>query len=318
MRDLLAYLLFRLFSLAAHLAGRRGAVALGYLVGLGLAATDHRATRILRHMARAVGWRWARPLLKKYYEHLGLLAVEYARLDTYGPDRVREWMEPGVIGRLREILARGKGALFITGHLGNWELTGQALVAYGIPLRALYRPLKNPYLDRHVRRMRERHGMSVHGKEEGVRFVLRTLEAGEVSGILVDQNADRAGVYVPFFRELASTLPTAARLSRRTGSAVVPVSSYRLPGRTRHTLRIGPEVVAVNTGEGNEERDVLLTTYLCNRAIEDAIMDAPAQWIWVHRRWQHPPGPPEVAAWEEAARFLDETGGAGGGGSRNA
>ena len=152
--------------------------------------------------------------------------------------------------------------------------------------------------------------MDVHGKEAGARFILRTLKAGEVSGILVDQNADRAGVYVPFFGRLASTLPTAARMARRTGAPIVPVTTYRLPGRTRHTLRIGPEVVPVETGEANEERDVLLTTHLCNRAIEDAILEAPAQWVWVHRRWQHPPGAAEVAAWEEAARHLDDALGA--------
>ena len=310
MRDLLVYSLFRLFSLIARLAGRRGAVALGYLIGLGIAATDDRASRILRHMARAVGWRRARPLLKRYYEHLGLVAVEYMRLDAYTPETVREWMAPAGLDRFREALSRGKGVLLLTGHIGNWELLGQALVAYDIPLRALYRPLKNPYLDRHLRRMRERHGMDVHGKEAGARFILRTLKAGEVSGILVDQNADRAGVYVPFFGRLASTLPTAARMARRTGAPIVPVTTYRLPGRTRHTLRIGPEVVPVETGEANEERDVLLTTHLCNRAIEDAILEAPAQWVWVHRRWQHPPGAAEVAAWEEAARHLDDALGA--------
>ena len=306
MRDLLTYLLFRLLSLVAHLAGRRGAVALGRLLGLAIAATDYRTGRLLRHMSRAVGRRRAKSLLKKYHEHLGLLAVEYMRLDTYDPKCVREWMEPEGLDRFREILSRGKGIILLTGHLGNWEIGGQSLVAYGLPLRVLYRPLKNPYLDRHVRRVREWHGMSVHGKRAGVHFVLRTLKAGEVSGIFLDQNGGADGVYVPFFGELASTLPTAARISRRTGAPIVPMSSHRLPDRTRHTPRIGPEIVPVNTGKGNEERDVLVTTYLCNRAIEDAILEAPAQWIWAHRRWQHPPGEAEVAAWEEAARYLNE------------
>ena len=135
MRDLLVYSLFRLFSLIARLAGRRGAVALGYLIGLGIAATDDRASRILRHMARAVGRERARALLKRYYEHLGLVAVEYMRLDAYTPETVREWMAPAGLDRFREALSRGKGVLLLTGHIGNWELLGQALVAYDIPLR---------------------------------------------------------------------------------------------------------------------------------------------------------------------------------------
>ena len=269
-------------------------------------------------MARAVGWRRAKHLLKRYHEHIGLIGVECARLDTYDPERVREWMEPVGLERVHEALSRGKGVIFVMGHLGNWELTLLGLVAYGIPLGVLYRPLKNPYLDRYLRGARERGGVAVHGKEDGVRFVLRTVRAKEACGILIDQDAGSMGVHVPFFGKLASTLPTAARLARRIGSAVLPVTSYRLPGRTRHVLHIGPEIVPAKTGGKDDERDVLLTTCLCNRAIEEALLRAPAQWVWAHRRWRHRPGEAEVAAWEEAARHLDGISGAGGGGSHSA
>lgn len=308
MRDFFVYMLFRLFSLVCHLVGPRGAVAVGYLVGLGIAATDHRAARLLGHMARAVGWKRARNLLKRYHEHLGLIGVECARLDTYDPARVREWMEPVGLEKVREALARGKGVILVMGHLGNWELTLLGLVAYGIPLGVLYRPLKNRHLDRYLRGARERGGVAVHRKEDGVRFVLRTVRAKEACGILIDQDAGSMGVHVPFFGKLASTLPTAVRLARRTGSAILPVTSFRLPDRTRHMLHVGPEIVPVKTGGKtggrNDERDVLITTRLCNRAIEEAILEAPAQWVWAHRRWRHRPGEAEVAAWEEAARHL--------------
>lgn len=299
MRDFVVYVVFRTFALLCRALGARGSAALGYLLGLVIGLIETKRKRVLDHMANAFGRRRARELLPKYHEHLGLLVVEYARLYAFRGESFTDWIEPDGIERLKGIVARGAGVIGITGHLGSWELTGHCAASSGVPVHALYRPLRNRYLDRHLRRVRERSGMLVYEKRDAVRGMIRSLRAGKAVALLMDQDGSGLGVYVPFFGRLASTLPTAARIARRTGSAIVPVTCYRLPGRTRHRLRIGPEVEQADTGD--EERDVLVTTRRCNRALEQAILAHPAQWLWRHRRWRTRPGPEEARAWQAAS-----------------
>jgi KDO2-lipid IV(A) lauroyltransferase len=249
-------------------------------------------------MARAMGPRRARGLLPRYYEHLGLLIVEYARM--WNPLRrdFADWIAPDGIERLKAILATGRGAVCITGHLGNWELAGHCLAANGVALHALYRPLRNLYLDRHLRALREQSGMLVYEKRGALRRMIGVLRGGEAVGLLMDQDGGGMGAFVPFFGRPASTLPTAAMIARRTGAAILPVTCYRDRARAFHRLRIGPEVEQSSTGDA--ERDVLVTTRNCNRALEHAIMEHPAQWLWRHRRWNTLATPEALEKWRSA------------------
>ncbi|MHC4200700.1 MAG: lysophospholipid acyltransferase family protein [Planctomycetota bacterium] len=300
MRDFVVYVVFRTFALLCSALGVRGSAALGYLLGLVFGLVETKRRRVLDHMANAFGRSRARSLLPKYHEHLGLLVVELARLYTFRGESFTDWIEPEGVERLKEILAGGRGFIGITGHLGCWELAGHCVASSGVPVHALYRPLKNRYLDGNLRRVRERSGMLVYEKKDAVRGMIRALRAGKAVALLMDQDGSGLGVFVPFFGRLASTLPTAARIARRTGAAIVPVTCYRLPGRTRHALRIGPEVEQADTGD--EERDVLVTTRRCNRALEQAILEHSAQWLWRHRRWRTRPGAEQVSAWQVASR----------------
>jgi KDO2-lipid IV(A) lauroyltransferase len=295
-RDFVVYIVFRTFALLCRALGARGSAALGYLLGLVFGLFETKRKRVLDHMANAFGRRRALSLLPKYHEHLGLLVVEFARLYAFRREGLADWIEPDGIERLLKIMARGTGVIGITGHLGSWELTGYCAANSGVPVYALYRPLKNRFLDRHLRSVREHGGMLVYEKTDALRGMIRALRAGKAVALLMDQDGSGLGVYVPFFGRLASTLPTAARIARRTGSAIVPVTCYRLPGRTRHSLRIGPEVEQADTGD--DERDVLVTTRRCNRALEQAILEHPAQWLWRHRRWRTRPGVEQVSAWQ--------------------
>jgi KDO2-lipid IV(A) lauroyltransferase len=299
-RDLLAYLLIRALSCLCRVLGARGAAALGCLIGMGISLADDKRGRgrILRHMARALGPRRARDILPKYYENLGLLVVEYARMWTPRRSDFADWIAPDGAERVKAILDAGRGVICITGHLGFWELAGHCIAVNSGPMNALYRPLKNPYLDRHLRALREQSGMLVLEKRAAVRRMIRVLRAAETVGLLMDQDGSGMGVFVPFFGELASTLPTAVRIARRTGAAIVPTSCYRDRSRAFHRLRIGPEVEQADTGDA--ELDVLITTRNCNRALEEAILEHPAQWLWRHRRWQTRPTPEQERKWAEA------------------
>jgi len=309
MLDLLAYILFRVFSFACGVIGPRGSAGLGCLLGMGISLFDSARGRglILRNMTQALGPARARDYLPRYYEHIGLLVVEFARIWRPGRHDFTDRIAPDGIERLRAALASPEGALCITGHLGNWELCGQCLARNGVALHAVYKALKNPYLDGLLRRLRRDGGMLVHEKQAGARTMIRAVRKHETVGLMMDQDGSGVGVFVPFFGRIGSTLSIAAQIARRTGAKLVPVTSYRDRSRAFHRLRVGPEIEVADTGD--DARDILLTTRNCNRALERAILEHPAQWLWRHRRWQTRVRPEDVRSWEEASRAatVDET-----------
>ena len=301
LRHLAEYAALSALSLVCR-AGAGARVAAGRLVGFLLSVLDGRRARVLGNLSRAVGARRARDILPRYYEHLGMLVAEYAALSALRPGRIADWIEPRGAETLKAVAASGRGVIIMTGHVGNWELTGYALAGAGLPLSSLYRPPENPLLDARLKRVREACGMEVREKLDSALWAMRVLKSGRALGLLMDQDGGAGGVFVPFFGELASTLPAAARLARRTGAAIFPVTSARLPGGRRHILRVFPEVVGARTGD--EERDVLVTTRRCCAALERAILDRPAQWLWRHRRWQTRPRPEDLEAWDRARGFV--------------
>ena len=241
MKDLLIYAVFRALCAVCHLLGRSGSAGLGCLIGLACSMLDRRRGRIMANIARGFGRARAYGIAKRYYEHLGLILVEYAQLGRIDPGGLEAWIDAAAVGRVRDATASGRGVIIMTGHVGNWELTGYALTRSGVPLNSLYRPVGNEYLDRRLRRLRERIGQRTHGKLGSMRWSLEVLRRCEMLGLLVDQDGGRAGVFAPMFGRLASTLPTAAKLARKTGAAILPTASFRLRDRRQHRLVVGPD-----------------------------------------------------------------------------
>lgn len=306
MLDLLVYIIFRAFAVACRVLGARGSAGLGCLLGMALSLFDdgRGRERVFRNMARAVGPRRARNLLPKYYEHIGLLVVEFMRMIYPGRQDFTDRIAPDGIERLKAALASPDGALGITGHVGNWEIMGQCLARNGVPIHAIYRALKNPYLDNLLCRLRKEGGIVVHEKNAGARTMMRTVRQHETVGLMMDQDGSAAGVFVPFFTELGSTLSIGAHIALKTGAALIPFTSYRDRSRAFHRLVVGREIEVSDTGD--KELDVLITTRRCNRALEKMILAHPAQWLWRHRRWQTRARPEDVRKWEEASRACPE------------
>ena len=128
-----------------------------------------------------------------------------------------------------QAMAHGRGIFFLTGHFGNWELLAATHGLAGFGLSVVVRPLDNPYLDALIARARERSGLRAISKREAVQGVRAALARGECIGILLDQDAGRDGVFVPFLGHPASTSRALAVLAIKTRSPVVPAFIHRLP-----------------------------------------------------------------------------------------
>jgi KDO2-lipid IV(A) lauroyltransferase len=184
-------------------------------------------------------------------------------------------------------LARGKGVLFLTAHLGAWELSAFAHSLYGHPLNIVMRPLDNPYLDRLSREYRTMHGNKAVDKDFA-RGLISALRKGETVGVLMDTNMIASqGVFVDFFRMKACTASGAARVALKTDAAVVPGFTIWDPVLQKYRLRFDPAVELIRTN--NNDADVVANTAKFTKVIEEYVRRYPDQWLWVHRRWKTRP-----------------------------
>jgi len=191
-------------------------------------------------------------------------------------------------------LSRGKGVLFLTAHLGGWELGSFTHSLQGYPLHIVMRPLDNPYLDRLIRGYRTMHGNSTVDKDDFVRGLLAAMKAGQTVGILMDTNmTPPQGVFVDFFGIPACTASGLAKIALRTDAAVVPGFTVWDSSLRKYRLRFEPAVNLVRTG--NDDADVIANTASFTKIIEEFVRRYPDQWLWVHRRWKtRPEGQPSL------------------------
>jgi KDO2-lipid IV(A) lauroyltransferase len=180
---------------------------------------------------------------------------------------------------------RGKGVFILSAHLGYWEQVPVVIGLYRGPMHIVVRPADNPYLDREIAALRQRFGHELIPKRGAARRMIEVLRGAGRVGILIDQRVQRKeGIEVPFFGRPALTSPVLAKLSLRTGAAVVPVSLYPGPrGTWRFVAR-----PAILPPEGSADTDEAVAA-LTRRYLEDAEQDIrahPDQWLWMHRRWE--------------------------------
>jgi KDO2-lipid IV(A) lauroyltransferase len=191
--------------------------------------------------------------------------------------------------------------LLFSGHFGQWELTALMQGFVGLPLILITRPLDNPALERMLADLRSRSGNRVVHKRNAVREMVKALREGIGVAIVIDQDALKDGLFVPFFGRLASTTPTLARIALRTGAAIVP--TFSIP-REDGTYRVvyGPEVDVRKTGD--MDADAHRITAECTATIERWVRAYPEHWLWMHRRWKTPapPSPGEPALPDAAGR----------------
>jgi KDO2-lipid IV(A) lauroyltransferase len=229
----------------------------------------------------------AERIARAAYAHLGRVAVEAALLPLHGREHVLDFFEEAenwdLVARSR---AAGSGILFVTGHLGNWELAGAYVAARGIPVDAVARHQANPLFDRYLTRTRERIGMRIVHDERAVTQVPRAIRAGRAVAMLTDQEtAGLASTWVPFFGRPAKTLRGPAVFALRLGAPLIFGCALRQPsGRYRMSFE---EVPVERTGDLDADVDRIVAAY--TGTLERWVRRAPDQYFWHHRRWKYPP-----------------------------
>ncbi|MBX5495422.1 MAG: lysophospholipid acyltransferase family protein [Bryobacteraceae bacterium] len=223
-------------------------------------------------------------IVEGVFASIARMMVVFARFPQIHRGNIGEWIRYEGYEHVENARKRGKGVLFATAHLGNWELSAFAHAILSGPMHVVVRPLDNPYLDRLVSRYRSLSGNRLAEKKDFLRGILRALHDNEAVGILVDQNAGlNDGVFVDFFGLKASANPGFAKLAAKSGATVVPGFALWSETEGRYVLRFDPPIEI--TG------DPVVDTQRIQAHIESVIRRYPDQWLWIHRRWKtRPPG----------------------------
>ena len=217
-----------------------------------------------------------------------------ARLPRLNEGNINEWIAYEGFEHYRKAIEGDRGVIFLTAHLGCWELSSAAHALYGNPMHVMVRPLDNPYLDRLVDRRRTLFGNRTLRKQNAAKAVLTALRANQAVGILADQNAaGDDGVFVDFFGLSASSTKGVAQLAARSGAAVIPGFAFWNEEDGRYVLKFYPQVDLAESEDGSG--DAQENTRRFQAAIERAIREHPEQWLWIHRRWKRrPAGEPQL------------------------
>lgn len=237
-----------------------------------------------------------RKILRGVFISLGRLLAEIPKFSTYTRENVHRVAIYDGFENFERARARGKGVLFLTAHLGGWEIGSFVHSLYGNRLRVVMRRLDNPYLDRLTRWLRGMHGNRLIDKDDFARGVLGALRKGETVGVLMDTNmSPQEGEFVDFFSHPACTTTSVARLALKTDAAVVPAFTIWDRDLGKYRIHFEPEIPAIRTQTGDDAADALANTAAYTKVIERFIRQYPDQWLWVHRRWKtRPTGSPSL------------------------
>ena len=221
----------------------------------------------------------------RVFQHYGYMAAELALLDKLIPqlDRV-----VSISGRehMDAVIAKGKGALGILAHFGNWELMGGTISLLGYPVSAIARKI---YYERYnTLLIEQRSKMKVRTiyREDSLRAVPKALRRNEIVGIVADQDVEGVGgVFVDFFGKSANSMVAPVRFALATGAGLVPIFMVR--EGLHHRMILEPAIELEDTGDW--DKDIVTNTQKWVSIQEKYIRQYPHLWVWNHKRWKTTP-----------------------------
>jgi KDO2-lipid IV(A) lauroyltransferase len=221
-------------------------------------------------------------LLRAHFAAIGIGVFEFARAWWGSIAPLRRGLAVEGLEHLAAARAGGRGVIVVSGHFTTLEACGRLLCDHGVPLAGMYRPHAGGAMEWAVKRGRLRYAAAMFGREE-LRPAIRHLKDGGLLWFAPDQDTRRGdSVFVPFFGRPASSLTSTHQLARLSGAAVLAFAHERRDDGG-YTLRLSPAF------DGFPTRDAAADTARVMAAIESMARAAPAQYLWIHRRFKRQP-----------------------------
>ena len=248
-----------------------------------LAPLNKRHARVDAHLAAAFpDWtaERRREVIGDMWENLGRTAAETILLPELLAEAETRIDWSGLPGGILE--PARSGAIFVSLHTGNWEIVSWPMAAIGLPLHAIYKPLRNPAVERWLaEKRRALYGDGLLPIDRSITLKIKTLaKAGATVAILADQK-DHSGFELEFFGRRAGATTFPAILARRLDLPLFAGRSIRTNGA--HFRIDGRWLEVPKTDDPHADAETL--TRAIHAVYEEWISEYPAQWMWAHRKW---------------------------------
>ncbi len=278
----------RLIKLFSLIVPYRLGVWSGGVLGFAAYYLLHRErSRALAHLTQVFTEQnrtWVRHTARRCFIHLGKGLLEVMLIT---PRRLEQVIEFRGEENLREAIGRGRGVIYVTGHIGNWELMGHA-VAARYNLSVIATPIEPERVNDMIVGLRAGMGVRtiLRNRPGASRELVRVFRENRIMGILIDQDTDVESAFVDFMGRPAWTPTAAASMALKFHAPVVFGYIVRRKDN-KHTFSVEGPLEMVTTGD--HEKDIITNTAMLTKKMEDAIRKNPEQWVWMHRRWRRQP-----------------------------
>jgi len=288
------YLLTRFGAGLLLVLPRRLALALANELGnLGYKFVARQRTKILENLKFADGGTKSPEELETIGRgvmgHMLQTAVDFLRFATLSRDQAVSFVETGeAYSFCKDILQEGRGLIIMTPHMGNWELLAGIFGLQGFRGAVVGRRIYYEPYNRWIVGLRNSVGVQTIYQDEAARQIHKHLKAGEIVGLLPDQDMDRVrGVFVDFFGKPAYTSVAPVKLAMAAGAPILPACMVRMPGN-RYKLLLG-KLIRPKIENGDRIASIRKYTEAWMKDFEEAIRRYPEQWGWMHDRWKTKP-----------------------------
>jgi KDO2-lipid IV(A) lauroyltransferase len=286
------------FSYSIKAIGRRRLVKVGHGLGVFLLFCGFRKKIVEANLKLAYGKEKSPEeleiLLRKVYKNVGLTFLEIARNFSLSAEDLRRELivPPAEEAKLREIEARGQGAVVVSDHTANWEIFGMGIPLYNFSVAMVVKKMSSPVAQALIERRRASSGVTIIYPGGTVNKMKECLANKMFIGCMMDQHINgRNGIRTNFFGVPAASIRGFAQIARETRVPFIPICCYRT-GNGDQVLKVFPELHYISAEEYPENsperilREEFLNTQQYQTAIETMIRERPEEWLWIHRRWK--------------------------------
>ncbi|MBP2654844.1 MAG: lpxL 2 [Firmicutes bacterium] len=228
----------------------------------------------------------AEKVIRRLFYNLGQMLVEVMYTPRLTPQKIKKYISIDGLDNLKQAVASGKGVVFLTAHIGNWEWLAAGLALAGFPITTIVKQQPNAQYSRFLNEYRERMGVEVfsRGTTEMIKAA-RALKKGKVLGFLADQDGGKDGVFIDFLGKKASTPVGPAVFSEKFDSIIVPGFIFH---RSKGGYRIVIERPFSYERHDDPKQALYENTARMTKIVEAAIMEHPEDWLWFQKRWNTP------------------------------
>jgi len=214
-------------------------------------------------------------IIKKTYQHYMIIVVDFLRQRSFNHKNII------IDEKTKSILSKNSGLIFMTAHIGNWEMIIPILNRFK-KTTGIVKIQRNTGGNKFVSELRNLENITLLPMGTKISAMLDALNEGQILALASDQNAESKGIYVPFFGKKASIPKGAAYFYYKTNLPLL-IGFCMLNKNNTYTFKV--EEIKLKTNSKNIEELFLEVGTLYNQILENKILQYPEQYFWFHRKW---------------------------------